>query len=180
MGDTGAHRRRLSSFFPRKPSRSSWERRGGYVNDPNDPGGETKYGITKLEYPNVNIAQLTLADAQQIYQRDYWSKIDADSLRGRVVALVMFDCAVNQGVAAAQAAVHKVTGTSAEFQAERALRYMRAEAFPRFGRGWMRRLFTCFPSSHRSRPNEHPHQHSDCGPRGRADHPALAGASAST
>jgi lysozyme family protein len=115
---------------------------GGYVNDPQDPGGETKYGITKLEYPNVDIAQLTLAQAQQIYQRDYWNKIDADSLPWEM-ALVMFDCAVNQGVAAAQA-VHKTTSTAAEFQAERALRYMRAETFPRFGRGWMRRLFNVF------------------------------------
>jgi len=26
---------------------------GGYVNDPNDPGGETKYGISKRSYPST-------------------------------------------------------------------------------------------------------------------------------
>ena len=28
---------------------------GGYVNDPNDLGGETNFGITKRFYPNVDI-----------------------------------------------------------------------------------------------------------------------------
>ncbi len=28
---------------------------GGYVNNPKDPGGETKYGISKKSYPNVGI-----------------------------------------------------------------------------------------------------------------------------
>ncbi|HEX7682416.1 MAG TPA: glycosyl hydrolase 108 family protein [Trinickia sp.] len=28
----------------------------GYVNDPNDPGGETKYGISKRSYPHLYIA----------------------------------------------------------------------------------------------------------------------------
>jgi lysozyme family protein len=30
---------------------------GGYVNDPRDPGGETKYGVSKRQYPNVDIAR---------------------------------------------------------------------------------------------------------------------------
>ena len=29
---------------------------GGYVNDPHDPGGETKYGISKRSYPTLDIA----------------------------------------------------------------------------------------------------------------------------
>ena len=28
---------------------------GGYVNHPDDPGGETKFGITKRTYPLENI-----------------------------------------------------------------------------------------------------------------------------
>ena len=31
------------------------EREGGYVNHPRDPGGETKYGITKRTYPDLDI-----------------------------------------------------------------------------------------------------------------------------
>ena len=31
------------------------EHEGGYVNDPDDAGGETKYGIAKRWYPDVDI-----------------------------------------------------------------------------------------------------------------------------
>ncbi len=43
----------------------SWK--GGLVNDPNDPGGETKYGISKRAYPELDIANLTLEQAKGIY-----------------------------------------------------------------------------------------------------------------
>ena len=33
---------------------------GGYVNDPDDRGGETKYGISKLSYPSLDIKNLTI------------------------------------------------------------------------------------------------------------------------
>ncbi len=45
---------------------------GGYVNDPDDPGGETKYGISKKSYPNLDIAGLSRDDAAEIYYRDFW------------------------------------------------------------------------------------------------------------
>jgi lysozyme family protein len=48
------------------------ELEGGYVNDPNDPGGETNYGISKRQYPNLDIANMTEAQATAIYQQDYW------------------------------------------------------------------------------------------------------------
>ena len=39
---------------------------GGYVNDPDDPGGETNFGISKRSYPDLDIAALTVADAVEI------------------------------------------------------------------------------------------------------------------
>jgi lysozyme family protein len=56
------------------------EHEGGYVNHPSDPGGETKYGISKRAYPDIDIANLTEEDAEEIYYRDYWSKIKGDDL----------------------------------------------------------------------------------------------------
>ena len=53
---------------------------GGYVNDPNDPGGETKYGIAKNSHPNVDIANLTLDQAKAIYKTEYWDKVFGDTL----------------------------------------------------------------------------------------------------
>lgn len=45
---------------------------GGYTNDPSDPGGETKYGISRRSYPDVDIPNLTREQAIAIYYRDYW------------------------------------------------------------------------------------------------------------
>tara|TARA_Y100001951_G_C11296045_1_gene275706 strand:+ start:4160 stop:4333 length:174 start_codon:yes stop_codon:yes gene_type:complete len=32
---------------------------GGYVNDPRDPGGETRFGISKRSYPREDIRGMT-------------------------------------------------------------------------------------------------------------------------
>ena len=37
---------------------------GGYVNDPKDPGGETRWGISKRAYPDVDILRLTEDEAK--------------------------------------------------------------------------------------------------------------------
>lgn len=71
----------------------------GYVNDPNDPGGETKYGISKRAYPNLNIKELTLSDALALYYRDYWYLAKLLSFPLNVCVL---DCAVNQGTKTAK------------------------------------------------------------------------------
>lgn len=56
------------------------EREGGYVADPLDAGGETNCGISKRTYPNIDIKNLTLADAMAIYERDYWRHYKLDSV----------------------------------------------------------------------------------------------------
>lgn len=65
---------------------------GGYVNNPNDPGGETKYGISKRSYPNVDIKNLTVEQAKDIYRRDFW-RFSGISNQG--VATKIFDAYVN-------------------------------------------------------------------------------------
>ena len=50
------------------------EHEGGYVNDPDDPGGETNFGIAKRSHPDVDIANLTKAGAKEIYKAEYWDK----------------------------------------------------------------------------------------------------------
>lgn len=73
---------------------------GGYVNDPHDPGGETDFGISKRAYPDIDIKALTVAEAEAIYHRDYWAKIDGDALPAGL-DLAVLDFAVNSGVARA-------------------------------------------------------------------------------
>lgn len=69
---------------------------GGYVNHPDDPGGETKFGISKRAYPDLDIAKLSENDAKTIYKEDYWDKLRSDELPFPL-ALVTFDAAVNSG-----------------------------------------------------------------------------------
>ena len=135
---------------------------GGYVNDPKDPGGETKYGICKRSYPSVDIKALTIEQAKALYKRDYWDKVKGDELPFPI-NLFMFDAAVNQGVdpaikmlqAALSVAQDGVLGVQtlkaaaqakggelpAQFMAARAMRYIGTRNFDRYGKGWFKRLF---------------------------------------
>ena len=72
------------------------EHEGGYVNDPKDLGGETKYGITKRFYPELNIKELTKEKAKQIYKQDYWDKNKVESLPQNLWH-IYFDMCVNMG-----------------------------------------------------------------------------------
>ena len=71
---------------------------GGYVNNPRDPGGETKFGISKRSYPGEDIKRLTLDRAKAIYLSDFWIKAGChrvelpDDMR-----FDLFDMAVNSG-----------------------------------------------------------------------------------
>ena len=72
------------------------EHEGGYVNDPKDLGGETKYGITKRFYPDVDIKNLTIEQAKDIYKKDYWDKDKVESLPQNLWH-IYFDMCVNMG-----------------------------------------------------------------------------------
>lgn len=135
---------------------------GGYSNDPRDPGGETKYGITKRDHPNVDIASLTLDDAKEIYRVQYWTPAMCDAFPWPL-NLFVFDAAVNQGVDTAKKLLQKSLGVAqdgivgkatlaavgradqkelcAMFMADRALRYTGTRNFDVYGRGWFKRLF---------------------------------------
>ena len=70
---------------------------GGYVNHPNDPGGETKWGVSKRSYPDVDIKNLTREQAKAIYKRDFWERIHADEMYDGV-AFQALDFAINSGI----------------------------------------------------------------------------------
>ena len=66
----------------------------GYVNDPDDPGGETHFGITKRSYPSLAIGNLTRDEAIEIYKNDYWLKYNYDQIQNDTLAFMLFDQAV--------------------------------------------------------------------------------------
>src|SRR5271168_855735 len=57
----------------------------------------TKFGISAMAYPNEDIANLTLDRAKFLFKRDYWDRVSGDDIPA-VVALGLFDAAVNEGV----------------------------------------------------------------------------------
>ncbi len=69
---------------------------GGYVANPADPGGETRFGISKRNYPNLDVAALSRAQAIAIYYRDWWQRYHYAELPGPI-AVKLFDLAVNIG-----------------------------------------------------------------------------------
>lgn len=81
-------------FLAFMPFIFEWE--GGYDNDPDDPGGETKYGIDKRSHPNEDIKNLTRDRASQIYFAEYWQKARCEELPVNVGEVVM-NIAVNAG-----------------------------------------------------------------------------------
>ena len=133
---------------------------GGYVNDPRDPGGETKYGISKRSFPNEDIKNLTPERAYEIYKENYWDKVKADYLPWPVNYLV-FDFAVHSGPARAAKTLQKVLGIvqdgivgaktisaahrttehhCAMFMTER-MKFLASLGRPHYMNGWSNRLF---------------------------------------
>lgn len=134
---------------------------GGYVNDPNDPGGETNWGISKRSYPNLDIKNLKRDDAKDIYHRDFWNRINADKLHDGV-AFQLLDFAINSGIDTAIRKYQRALGVADDGHfgprslnaaqtmtetdqimrliAERIDFMVRLRNWPHHGAGWMRRM----------------------------------------
>ena len=72
------------------------ESEGGYVNDKHDAGGETYLGISKKAYPDLDIKNLSVDQAKQIYYEDYWVPSKAEQLPNQLRE-VYCDMVVNFG-----------------------------------------------------------------------------------
>jgi len=83
---------------------------GGYSNNPNDPGGETNFGISKRSYPNLDIKNLTWEQAKAIYKRDFWDKMHCSELPESVAHLVL-DFGINSGPVASIKILQKALNT---------------------------------------------------------------------
>lgn len=123
----------------------------------------TKYGVAAHAYPNLDIKNLTLADAKTIQKRDYWDKVAGDTMPAGV-DLSVFDMAYNAGPARSLAILKKALGSAATtaaglamvasvtgdkvglikaFAAMRLSFYQGLKTFVTYGRGWSRRAAEC-------------------------------------
>ncbi len=79
---------------------------GGFVQDQNDPGGATKWGISQKSFPNINIKEMTDEQARSLYFNYYWIPGKCALMPERI-RLVYFDMCVLHGVSAAAITVQK-------------------------------------------------------------------------
>lgn len=136
---------------------------GGYVNHPNDPGGETKWGISKRQFPSVNIAGLTREQAIALYKRHYWEEVEALQLP-KVLRFQVLDSSINHGLGNAISFLQRAVGVADDgdygpvtkqaiarlppvmvavrFNAERLKFYTKLSGWPSFGKGWSLRIAT--------------------------------------
>jgi lysozyme family protein len=134
---------------------------GGYVNDLQDPGGETKFGISKRSYPHIDIRNLSRESAVAIYRHDFWDRVQGDKLP-RAFAFQALDAAVNHGIGNAVRWMQRAAGVADDgvvgpltlaavgradpadlvllFNAERLAFYTKLSTFDVFGRGWINRV----------------------------------------
>ena len=142
---------------------------GGYVNHPDDPGGETNLGVTKRVYEEwggtKDMKDLTVEDVAPIYKKNYWDRVKGDELPSGL-DLCVFDFGVNAGTGRAAKYLQNMVGATAdgaigpatlrtvhayvqieglehtigEYQHKRQGYYEGLKHFATFGRGWTRRV----------------------------------------
>ena len=95
---------------------------GGYVNHPDDPGGETNLGVTKRVYEEWCMSQdfivkdmkdLEVSDVAPIYKKNYWDRVKGDELPSGL-DLCVFDFGVNAGTGRAAKYLQSMVGATTD------------------------------------------------------------------
>ena len=84
-------------------------RKVGYVNIPQDRGGETKYGVAQKANPNISVRDLDLLGAMDVYFSKYWLGGKCDQLP-HPLTVIHFDGCVNHGVSRANKFLQRAIG----------------------------------------------------------------------
>ena len=146
---------------------------GGFGDDPKDRGnwtsgvinqGElrgTKFGISAMSYPDLDIKNLTADQAKRIYKRDFWDRAKGDQY-DPAIAYQLFDIAVNNGNGNAVRMLQRAAGVADDGQvgaltiaavksltvtdmimrlnAERLLFITKLSTWATYGKGWSNRV----------------------------------------
>jgi lysozyme family protein len=115
---------------------------GAYTNDPKDPGGETKYGVAKASHPQLDIQHLSLAEAMDVYYKEYWLKFQLDALTFPF-SVAVFDCFVQHRINVVQGWLKICPNIQSLLEARRVF-YLsliqKNSSLFRFKNGWLARL----------------------------------------
>jgi lysozyme family protein len=132
-----------------------WNRR------PDDPGGETRFGISAKAHPGVDLDRLTREAAAAIYRTEYWDRLECEALPAPL-RLPVFDGAVQHGPRVAVKLLQQSVGATpdgvmgpetraacvraawpevlVDYLARRARLYAIQPGYTAFGFGWLRRV----------------------------------------
>ena len=139
---------------------------GGWVNNPNDPGGETNLGVTKrvweeyVGHPVKTLKDLTKDDVAPLYEQRYWRPCYGEVLP-RGLDFLCFSFGVNAGCGRSVKLLQQSLGLVSDgvigprvmqrlresniadvikgFSESRREYYKSLKTFPIFGRGWLSR-----------------------------------------
>lgn len=95
---------------------------GGFVNDEDDAGGATNFGITiktlskwrNRECTIQDVKEMKIEEAVEIYVENYYKPMNGDKIDSDLKILVMFDKAVNSGVDAAVMIAQKIVNVDVD------------------------------------------------------------------
>lgn len=121
----------------------------------------TKFGLAAMTYPDLDIPNLTLDQAKEIYYRDWWVKLEMDLFKP-ALSYQMFDAAINHGMHNASAMLQRAVGVADDgvlgpatkraidimplndmleyFLSERLEFMTYCGTWDTFGKGWARRI----------------------------------------
>lgn len=148
---------------------------GRFTDDPDDRGNwtsgqigvgqlkGTKFGISAMSYPDLDIKNLTVADAKLLYRQDFWDRVLGGQLHNAVV-YQLFDAAVNHGIGNAIRILQRALDIAEDgamgplthaairrtetndllilFNAKRIRFYTKLSTFKKYGGGWSNRVAT--------------------------------------
>lgn len=146
---------------------------GGFQNDAKDRGNwtsgkigvgylnGTKFGLSAMTYPTLDIKNLTVEQAKVIYKADWWDKLGMGKFP-QAISFQMFDAAINHGMGSATKMLQRAVGVKDDgaigpqtiakvsgfdlndllmlFLAERLIFMTNITTFDTYGRGWSRRV----------------------------------------
>lgn len=116
---------------------------GGYSLDKIDPGGETNFGVSKRQFPELDIKGLTKDKAKEIYRRVYWTGNNLDALPWPYSA-ACFDSYVQHLPSVAKKMVERSGGDLRALLEERRKFYLalisKKPELKKYKNGWINRI----------------------------------------
>ena len=89
--------------------------KGIITNDPKDPGGKTRWGVSQRSYPDVDLDSLTREGTLELYYRDWYVRYHYDEIKDDELVAEILDIAVTNPHKAHECIQRAVITTMGEY-----------------------------------------------------------------